>query len=67
MVPDAAEPAAKATPWLAITPNVMVKTSLSIVLMTAGMYYLATGRKEADLNRMLLGAGLSLASLFCYF
>ena len=66
MVPDAAEPAARAIPWLNITPGVMTKVSLSVVLMTAGMYYLVTGRREAELNRMILGAVLSIASLFCY-
>ena len=60
------ESSSKATPWLNVTPGVMGRTALSITLMAAGMYYLATGRKEADFGRMVTGAILSLASLACF-
>ena len=51
-------------PWLSITPPIMAKAALSIALMSSGMFYLATGRRDADLSRMTAGAVLALASVF---
>jgi hypothetical protein len=61
-----AEPAAPPQPWLAITPKVAIRVSLSTVLISVGMYYLVTGRREADLSRMWTGAVLCLLSLMTF-
>lgn len=53
-------------PWIKITPQVMGKMSLSTVLMISGMYYLVTGRREANMSRMFTGAILTLASVFIF-
>lgn len=55
-----------ARPWLVITPKVLGKMSLSVVLMAVGMYYLTTGRREASVSRMFSGAFLTLASVFLF-
>ena len=53
-------------PWITITPAVMGKLALSIVMMASGMGYLATGRKEANLSRMITGALLTIGSVFIF-
>lgn len=53
-------------PWLDVTPQVMGKMALSTVLMATGMFYLATGRRDAEMSRMLTGAALTLASVFLF-
>ncbi|MBI3289391.1 MAG: hypothetical protein HYZ74_07730 [Elusimicrobia bacterium] len=58
--------ASASTPWLNITPSVVGKMTLSTVLMACGMYYLASGRKEADVSRMITGAILTLLSIFVF-
>lgn len=55
-----------AKPWLAVTPRVMGKMALSIVLMAIGMHYLTTGRRDASVSRMFTGAFLALASVFLF-
>jgi hypothetical protein len=60
------EAAAPAQPWLNITPKIAVRVSLSTVLISVGMYYLVTGRREADLSRMWTGAVLCLLSLMTF-
>jgi hypothetical protein len=45
------------------TPQYAVKFAIAIVLFGAGMHYLVSGRKEADLGRMITGAILALASM----
>lgn len=55
-----------AQPWLAVTPKVMGKTALSVMLMAIGMYYLTTGRRDASVSRMFTGAFLALASVFLF-
>jgi len=54
------------SPWLDVTPKVMGKMALSTMLMAVGMYYLASGRKQAELSRMLTGAALAVASVFVF-
>ena len=44
-------------------PRYAAKFAVAIVLFSAGMHYLVSGRKEADLSRMITGALLTLASL----
>ncbi len=56
----------KAKPWIAVTPILMGKMALSTMLMAIGMYYLVTGRRDADMSRMITGAVLTLASVFIF-
>ena len=53
-------------PWITLTPKVMGKMALSTMLMSMGMYYLTTGRRDADTSRMITGAVLSLSSVFIF-
>jgi len=55
-----------AKPWINVTPMVMGEMALSTVLMISGMYYLVTGRRQADMSRMIAGAILTLASVFIF-
>jgi hypothetical protein len=50
-------------PVIRFTPQYAAKFAVAIVLFGAGMHYLTSGRKEADLGRMITGALLALASL----
>lgn len=61
-------PPPSAEPGVAIhfTPKLALKTSLASGLIAAGMYYMISGRKNADLNRMITGAVLTLASLLLF-
>jgi hypothetical protein len=52
-----------AGPAIRFTPQYAAKFAVAIVLFGAGMHYLVSGRKEADLGRMITGAVLALASL----
>ena len=53
-------------PWITLTPQVVGKVALSVMLMAMGMHYLTTGRTEANVSRMITGAVLSLASVFIF-
>lgn len=55
-----------AKPWISVTPAVMGKTALSVVMMCAGMYYLVSGRRDADASKMITGAILAVASVFLF-
>ena len=55
-----------AKPWIVLTPPVLGKVAVSISLMAAGMHYLVTGRRDADVSRMIVGAILTLASVFIF-
>ena len=57
---------AASKPWLTVTPNVAGRMAVSTVLMAIGMYYLVSGRKEANVSRMFTGALLALASVFLF-
>lgn len=59
-------PAAGPKPWITLTPGIAGKAALSVMLMATGMFYLATGRKEAEVGRMITGAFLTLASVFIF-
>ena len=50
-------------PTIAMTPKRALKFSVAFTLFGAAMHYLVSGRKEADLNKMITGAVLALASL----
>lgn len=47
-------------------PGMIWKSFLSLVLSVAGMYTLAQGKKHGEGSKMLTGAGLILASIFCF-
>lgn len=53
-------------PWITITPKLMGKVAVSTMLMAMGMYYLTTGRRDANTSRMFTGAFLTLASVFLF-
>lgn len=53
-------------PWLDVTPALGLRIASSISLMCMGLYFLASGREQADLSRMTLGALLSIASLLVF-
>jgi len=55
-----------AKPWIKMTPQALGKTALSTVLLAIGMFYLTTGRKEANLSRMITGAVITLASVLVF-
>ena len=42
------------------------KFGVSAVVGLLGMYYLSAGKKQADFGKMVLGAGLTLASFFLF-
>ena len=42
------------------------KFGVSGVVGLLGMYYLAAGKKQSDFGKMMLGAGLTLASFFLF-
>ena len=49
---------------VSLTPQRALKFGVAIALFGAAMHYLSSGRKEADLGKMIAGAILALASLF---
>jgi len=53
-------------PWISLTPKLLGKVSVSISLMTIGLYYLVSGRRDANMSRMFTGAFLTLASVFLF-
>ena len=60
-------PVTKTWAWLNLTPVLILKVAGSTVLMATGMFYLATGRREANMGRILTGAVLTMASIFLFF
>ena len=46
-----------------IAPHKAAKVAVAVALFSASMHYLVSGRKEADLGKMMTGAILALASL----
>lgn len=50
-------------PILSVTPKTVGRFALAVVLFGAAMHYLVSGRKEANLGKMIAGALLALASL----
>jgi hypothetical protein len=58
--------AAAPKPWITLTPSAVGKLALSTMLMSMGMYYLTTGRRDADMSRMITGAVLTLAAVFIF-
>lgn len=58
-----AVPGGHVEPVIRFTPQYAAKFAVAIVLFGAGMHYLVSGRKQADLSRMITGAVLALASM----
>jgi len=51
---------------MTFTPALAGKISLSISMMVIGLYYLVSGRRDANMSRMFTGAFLTLASVFLF-
>jgi hypothetical protein len=51
------------TPTITMTPKRALRFSAAFTLFGAAMHYLISGRKEANLNKMVTGAVLVMASL----
>ena len=51
------------TPTISMTPKRALKFSVAFTLLGAAMHYLVSGRKEANIDKMITGAVLVLASL----
>ncbi len=54
---------------LTMTPTsnkTLWKFGVSSIVGLLGMYYLAIGKKQSDFGKMLIGAGLTLASFFMF-
>ena len=63
---NAASAAAAGKPWLNVTPSMMERMSLAVPLLAIGMFYLVTGRQQANFGRMMTGAILSLAGVVLF-
>ncbi len=61
------QPVEGARPFFSLTPGLAARTVASLVLTTAGMYYLSQGKKTACLEKMVLGALLALAGIYVFF
>lgn len=57
-------PSDAAEPLFRLTPATALRFAASATLTGASMHYLISGRKEANLGKMVIGAVLALASLF---
>ena len=55
-----------ALPTVTAGPMTYFKFGASGIAGLLGMYYLAAGKKQSDIGKMLLGAGLTLASFFLF-
>lgn len=53
-------------PTITAKPETYVKTGVSAVAGIAGACYLMYGKKTNDVQKMLIGAALTLLSLFIY-
>lgn len=53
-------------PTVSATSSTVWKFGVSSVVGLLGMFYLAAGKKQGDFGKMVLGAGLTLASFFLF-
>jgi hypothetical protein len=53
-------------PTITASASTYWKFGVSAVVGLLGMYYLSAGKKQADFGKMVLGAGLTLASFFLF-
>lgn len=55
-----------ALPTFSASASTYWKFGVSSIVGLLGMYYLAAGKKQNDVGKMVLGAGLTLASFFLF-
>ena len=53
-------------PTVTASASTWWKFGVSTLVGLLGMYYLAAGKKQGDFGKMMLGAGLTLASFFLF-
>ena len=53
-------------PTVTASSSTLWKFGVSTLVGLLGMYYLSAGKKQADFGKMVLGAGLTLASFFLF-
>jgi hypothetical protein len=53
-------------PSITVTHSGVFKFGVSSIAGLLGMYYLASGKKNNDVQKMLIGAALTLGSMFMY-
>lgn len=53
-------------PTVTTSSGTLWKFGASSIVGLLGMYYLAAGKKQMDVTKMLIGAGLTLASFFLF-
>jgi hypothetical protein len=58
--------ATRELPTITATPASYIKFGASAVAGLLGMYYLASGKKQNDVQKMVIGAALTLASFFIF-
>ena len=49
-----------------VSPDMLWKTVVSSILGVLGMYMLASGRRQNDVQKMLIGAAITLASILLF-
>ena len=57
----------KVSPLFQVDAGLAVKTVASFALASVGIFYLGLGKKNGDLQKLLLGAALVLAGTFVFF
>ena len=66
-VPDiAAATGSKVVSSFKVTPLIAGKTAASFALGAAGIYYLARGKEDGDVGKMVWGMILAIASIFVF-
>ena len=58
--------ATRELPTITATPESYIKFGASAVCGVAGMLYLGIGKKQNDVQKMIIGAVLTLASFFIF-
>ena len=53
-------------PTMKVTAGGMTKFAVSGIAGILGMYYLASGKRENDVQKMLIGAALTIGSMFIF-
>lgn len=53
-------------PTITASSTTYWKFGISSVVGLLGMFYLAAGKKQNDVGKMIIGAGLTLASFFLF-
>jgi hypothetical protein len=59
-------PTGAVSPVFQATPKVAGRLFFGFGLSTAGFYYLGSGKKQQDVQKMILGAALILAALVLF-